>query len=481
MSNPDIIVKILDHEVSFYTDVDNPLSVYVEYHGVNDSLHFEPVDSLSFQSFLAFRYHILSEEPTTPDFSPFLNLNIHAARYQQDNPVRIRKRLAGNLQQGITYFLANDRWQSVRITSKGWSITGQTKEKFLKSSDCDAQVSPVSGGDFLNLLKPYINLDSDTFLLFAVYLLQCFSERDHYAAVLSSSKGTGKSTLTKIIRSIVDPSKSGVSLMPNSERDLKTLLASSYLVCLDNTSHVPSNFSDILCGAVTGAKAPTRTLYTTCEQTILDLHNAVVLNGIDAIPKKSDLAERSLLFRLQPISTGNRKPYSDLMANFEKDRPAILGAAFDTLSSAMGLLPQISSKHLLRMADAHKEMLAIALALGISESTFQTIIQKNKQLLESEYANDNHLVEIICHFMEGQNKVSGKSSEVYQRVLDSIVGDCRDFPNSPSALTKKLNEESDALKASGFTIDREKKADANILTIKRIPSSFKSKSTSRKK
>ena len=77
MSNPDIIVKILDHEVSFYTDVDNPLSVYVEYHGVNDSLHFEPVDSLSFQSFLAFRYHILSEEPTTPDFSPFLNLNIH--------------------------------------------------------------------------------------------------------------------------------------------------------------------------------------------------------------------------------------------------------------------------------------------------------------------------------------------------------------------------------------------------------------------
>ena len=223
MSNPDIIVKILDHEVSFYTDVDNPLSVYVEYHGVNDSLHFEPVDSLSFQSFLAFRYHILSEEPTTPDFSPFLNLNIHAARYQQDNPVRIRKRLAGNLQQGITYFLANDQWQSVRITSKGWSITGQTKEKFLKSSDCDAQVSPVSGGDFLNLLKPYINLDSDTFLLFAVYLLQCFSERDHYAAVLSSSKGTGKSTLTKIIRSIVDPSKSGVSLMPNSERDLKTL------------------------------------------------------------------------------------------------------------------------------------------------------------------------------------------------------------------------------------------------------------------
>lgn len=481
MRNTDVILQILDSEVSYYTDIDNPLSVYVEYKGNNGALNFYPVESPFFQSFLAFRYLALTNEATTPDFSSYLNLNIMTERYQQNHPVKIRKRLAGNLHQGITYFLANDKWQSVQITAKNWSIKNSVQEKFLKSPDTDPQVTPVSGGDFLELLKPYVNLDADSFLLFAVYLLQCFSERDHYAAVLSSSKGTGKSTLTKIIRSIVDPSKTGVSLMPNNERDLKTLLAASYLVCFDNTSHVPSSFSDILCGAVTGVKAPTRTLYTTCSQTILDLHNAIVLNGIDAVPKKSDLAERSLLFQLQPIRINKRKTYSDLIEDFERDRPHILGAAFDILSSAMSLLPTITSKQLSRMADAHKEMLAIALALGISESEFQRIIKQNRQLLENEYAQDNHLVEIICHFMEGQNKVSGKSSDLYQKILNSIVGDYRDFPNSPSALTKKLNQESDALKASGFVIEREKKTDANILTIKRIPSSFRSKSASKKR
>lgn len=101
MRNTDVILQILDSEVSYYTDIDNPLSVYVEYKGNNGALNFYPVESPFFQSFLAFRYLALTNEATTPDFSPYLNLNIQAERYQQKHPVKIRKRLTGNLHQGI--------------------------------------------------------------------------------------------------------------------------------------------------------------------------------------------------------------------------------------------------------------------------------------------------------------------------------------------------------------------------------------------
>ena len=59
----------------------------------------------------------------------------------------------------------------------------------------------------MQLMAKYVNMAEEDLLLFVVYLVQGFSRSSsHFAAIVSSNKGTGKSTLTKLIRAIVDPS-----------------------------------------------------------------------------------------------------------------------------------------------------------------------------------------------------------------------------------------------------------------------------------
>ena len=279
----------------------------------------------------------------------------------------------------------------------------------------------------------------------------------------------------QLMRTLIDPSKTGSTIMPSNEGDLKNLLANGYMVCFDNTAALTTKFSNILCAAITGSKEAKRKLYTDCDQIILSLHNLVVLNGIDVVPHKSDLAERSLLFELQPISKGRRKTDDVFWKDFQQDRAAILGAILDTLAKAMTLLPSVEHKGLHRMADANLEMIAIAMALGLPQDEFQKILDDNKKKLQDAYNRMNPFLEFVVSFMRGRSDVDMAAEALYREMQSKIVGSGKFFPESPSALSRKLNQEREALLEEGYEFSRgEKKRDHNHLVIRRIPGSRQS-------
>ena len=330
--------------VNFYTDKENSNTVYVEYPLHNGGVAFEPVSSTRFEAFLGYRYTEKMGGWDNPDFGFVLQPYIYEAVYTQEFATEIHRRVTGTLKTGIAYFLANSKGESVLVRADGWKVKVSKKYKFLKLPVDEAQVTPVPGGDVLKLLRRYINLAEDDFKLFVVYLVQAFSRKSsHFVAIISSAKGTGKSTQTKLLRKVVSPSQTGASLIPNTESDLKNTLANDYLACFDNTAKLSKNFSDIMCAAVTGAKEAKRKLYTDADQIVLNLHNLIVLNGIGIVPEKSDLVERSLYFELQNIPKEKRMLDADFWEAFEADRPAILGGIFDTLVKAMNILPDRKS------------------------------------------------------------------------------------------------------------------------------------------
>lgn len=469
--------EIMDEHVSFYLDRDNRFAVYVEFPCHNGCIALEPVDSKMFEAFLGYQYREESGEMIVPDFSELIAIKVQNLCYCQDSTVQVHRRVAGSISKGkIAYFLADARWTTLLISSEGYKKGRSKTMKFLKMALDDEQVLPAPGGDLLALLKKYVNMAPDDFLLFAIYLVQGFSRSSsHFAAILSSSKGTGKSTLTKLMRAIVDPSKAGVSLMPSSEGDLKTLLGNSYLVCFDNTAALSRKTSDILCAAITGSKDAKRRLYTDCDQVILNLHNLVVINGIDIVPYKSDLAERSLLFELLPISKEERKTDAEYWSDFSADRPLIMGAICNVLSEAMRLLPTINVAELHRMADANLEMLAIAMALGISQEDFQKLLLDNTKKLQAAYAQNNPFVDCVVSFVKLKGTTYKSASEVYGEVLASIPGNRSFFPDSPSAFSRKLHEERDVLEQAGIRFSRVKRSDANYIRLEKIPKSQQTK------
>lgn len=477
----EIVFNILDNDVEFYVNKNDPTRSYAEYRDpATKAVRLTSTTDPFFLAYLGCEYRNRSDSTGRPKFDEFIATKCDELLCQRKNIVTICRRLSGSLQDRIIYNLADKEGQVVVVDEEGCSIClcdQLTDCKFEIMATDKPQVEPVGDGDLLTLLRPFVNMGKDSFILFVVCLIQYFSRNSaHFAIVISSAKGTGKTLLTKLIRSLVDPRTVQMNLTPKSEDDLKVQLNASYMVCFDNTAPLKESYSNILCSAITGSQDTKRRLYSDTAEVVLDLHNAVVLNGIDIVPYKSDLAERCLLFELDKISETKRKPESEFWSEFHKVKSQILGAIFEALDKARNeILPTLKVNKLHRMADAHKEMIAIAMSLGVSQEEFQRIFDDNLQKLQDAYIQSNPFVEAVLDYMRSISKnVDEPAKKLFEKMKES-VGNNGFFPKSPSALSRKLKENEDALRAAGYEFSTHKEADYNYIRIERIAQSKQTK------
>src|SRR2546427_7653578 len=94
-------------------------------------------------------------------------------------------------------------------------------------------------------------------------------------------------------------------------------------MAIDNLSHLPPWLSDALCRLATGGGHSARTLYTDLEEISLAVKRPVILNGIEDVATRPDLAERVLQIELETIPDEKRITEKDLWLKFDKQRPAI--------------------------------------------------------------------------------------------------------------------------------------------------------------
>ena len=469
--NENIVYEILD-ECVFVVDKDDDSNIYAEYKLPDGQSCCVNVRSDSFNRYLRNEYRVRSDERTAPSsFRQELQTKIDEAMENPDSRVRFYRRIAGSIsKEKIYYALSDETRRAVKATKDGWKLLREPKVRFLNIKSAKAQVVPQKGGNLLNLLKPYFNLKDDTFLLFVICLVQYFSQKsDHFVMVISGPQGSGKSTATDIVRELVDPSQINKNLTPKNEDDLKVNLSQNYMVSIDNSKPLSEVMSNTICAAVTGASASKRKLYTNTEEVIMRMHPVVVLNGINIIPEKSDLIDRSLLFETRKISQQNRLTESELLTGFRDDKPKIFGAILDTLVKAIELYPTISVEKLHRMADAHKEMIAIAMALGIQQDEFQRILDTNIKHLQQVYSGSNEFVDFVVDYVLRHGKQEGPTSRGFEKMYRNCPGNKKAMPGSASSFSRKMNEERDALKRCGIQFSVTKKADANYIKIERVP------------
>ena len=375
-----------------------------------------------------------------------------------DNPDRVapRYRTAGTLRQGlIEYDLNNFDRQYVKVTPNGWKVSSSHKAKFLKRNTLGSQVCPVhTDKNLIDLLKPLVNTDRDSLVLFACWLAQAFCVGLHSALLIMAEQGSGKSVTTKLARRVVDPSSLKAEAMPTKKDDLFVMLSNSYFVALDNTDELSKEISDIFCVAITGATIAKRKLYTTNELGVFELNNAVVLNGLDIMPSQSDLASRCLLLKLKHIDEQSRKTESELEDIFIDNLPEILGAIFNALSGAMKVIKTLSPKRLPRMAEPYKELLAIAIALGIPHSEFERIYFENLAEIDKERSGIA-VVQAVVEFMTS-GAVKGRGIEdtvknLFMKIRANYSGNRGDLPPNAAHFGRKLRRERNALEAAGYT------------------------------
>lgn len=77
-----------------------------------------------------------------------------------------------------------------------------------------------------------------------------------------------------------------------------------FLAVFDNLRTLKKSQSDLLCTTATKGITAKRTLHTTSDITVMELHNPLVLNGIHDFLQESDLAYRCLRVCLNPMKDG---------------------------------------------------------------------------------------------------------------------------------------------------------------------------------
>src|ERR1700731_2296284 len=211
---------------------------------------------------------------------------------------------------------------------------------------------PVPGGS-IEALRSFLNVQSDTdFVLVVAWALACLRNHGPYPViVLSGEQGSAKSTFSAILRALLDPNTAPLRALPREDRDLFIAACNGHLLCFDNVSGLSAWISDTLCRLATGGGFAIRQLYTDQDEILFDATRPVILNGIEDIVARPDLADRAIFLTLEPIPEERRRPEAELWAAFEAERPGILGVLLDAVVEGLNRLPETRLEKPRRMAD----------------------------------------------------------------------------------------------------------------------------------
>jgi len=384
------------------------------------------------------------------------------ARAQFDSPeIAVSVRLAEY--GGCIYVdLCNKDWEAMEISADGWRVVGDPPVRFRRAKGMRPLARPVAGGS-VTLLRKFINIgDDDNWILLLAWLVAALRPRGPYPIlILLGVQGSAKSTLGRILRLLTDPSVAPVRTPPRSDRDLMIAAGNSWVIAYDNLSEIAPWLSDALCRIATGGGFSTRELYADSDEVFFDAARPAILNGIDHLAERPDLAERALVLNLPPIGKDDRKDEQQLFADFEKELPRILGALFTAISCALTRLPEVKIASKPRMADFALYAAAAAPALGFSTEAFLAAYSGNRaeavqQTLEGDVvatAISALMDEIVADHEAGYWE--GNCKLLLKRLEPFIDGDGRgsdDWPKSARGLSSRLRRLVTFLSESGVEI-----------------------------
>lgn len=474
----------LANEAEFFHTSDGEAYASIK---IGGHLETWPLKSRGFRDWLMRRfYEDESKSPSTQGFQDALGVLYGRARFDGETR-EVHTRIAAH--EGALYVdLADDAWRIVQITAEGWSIIASAGAPFrFRRTGGMLPLPDPTGGGALNDLRRFVNVkdDADWTLLLAWLVASLRPSLPMPLLALYGAQGSAKSTTARILASLIDPSKAALRSAPRDERDLMIAARHRWCLTFDNLSHVSNSLSDSLCRLATGGGLSTRELYTDDEEILFEALRPVIINGIEDLATRGDLLSRAIVLYLPSFKSNARRKEADLWREFERARPSICGALFDSVAVALRRVESVKLDGLPRMADFAAWAVAAEPAFGVPAGTFIEAYAGNRATANITALDESPLSEAVMKLLEAQPKPfwSGKASELLEE-LKRHVGEqtLRDkaWPKAANALTNKLRRLEPSLRAVGidFRESRTGHTRAKILTLEKVEKTSSASSAS---
>ena len=407
-------------------------------------------------------------------------LDLLEARAQFDAPERMVHIRVAEYDDRIYLDLADSDWRAIQIGPDGWQVVTSPPVRFRRAAGMLPLPVPQRGGS-IEALAAFLNLPApDEFVLVIAWLLAALQRGGPYPLlVIAGEQGSAKTVLTRILRALIDPNAAPTRALPREERDLMIAANNGHILAFDNLSGLPAWLSDALCRLASGGSFATRQLYTDCDEVLFQAARPAILNGIEDIVCRSDLADRAIFLTLEPIADERRRMERQLWREFEVARPRILGALFDAAAQGLRGLSRVRLERLPRMADFALWATACETAFW-PPGTFLRVYDANRRAAIEGVIEADPVAVFVREIMAVRSAWAGRASDLLrvhiaagEDVLDGTTG----WPKNPRALAGRLRRCQTFLRTVGIDIafSREGRTGSRMI---RITSLAKSPRTS---
>ena len=455
-SQADLLVELVRDAELFHTpgSYDSEGHITVD---LGDHRETWPVKSKAVRRWISERFFSQYEKvPSSQALQDALNVVSGQAIHKGDER-EVHIRIARH-KDAIWIDLADANWKAVEINLTGWRVveSNHVPIRFIRKRGMLPLPLPVRGGT-VNELRPLVNIpDDDDWMLFIGWLLMAFYPCGPFPVLaVNGEQGSSKTSLCRIGRALVDPNIAPLRRPPKSDRDLIIAASNSWIYALDNLSGLQKWLSDTLCSLATGGAFGARELFSDDDEKLFDAKRPIMLNGIDDIATRGDLASRAITLTLPVIPKTNRIKESVLKLKFEEVRPRVLGALLDAVSEALTAVDTISIKDPPRMADFAYWVTSAEPALGWEPGAFLSAYSGNRDIANTQAVEAFSIGPVIRKLVDRDKRWEGTAGEllkVLEAYADEPIRKRPDWPKTPRKVSGDLRRISPCLREEGIEV-----------------------------
>jgi hypothetical protein len=196
----------------------------------------------------------------------------------------------------------------------------------------------------------------------------------------------------------------------------------------------------------------------------------IILNGIEDVATRPDLADRSVVLVSNSISENKRRAEKELRAAFREKHPFVLGALLDAAAHGLRVMHNVELQKLPRMADFAIWITACEPALGWQPGGFMDAYEANRTAAVGTTIEADLVATTVKALMENKQTWTGTASlllDTLGLLITETQRRSKEWPSLPHHLTGRLRRIAPVLRKIGIEVTFNRDATTRDIVITR--------------
>lgn len=312
----------------------------------------------------------------------------------------------------------------------------------------------------LDDIRAMLNIDDEQFAIFMACAVKSFFPDTPSPIVnIVGPYGSGKTSATRVMRTLIDPVSAMVAPGGEKPDDLIIRAWHNYVVTLENMSNL-TKLSDTLCGVTTGMGFEVRQLFTNGDLFTIFVRRPVIVNGIDPTKYAADLISRMVEIELDRPET--RMLESEFEQQLKAKAPRMFAAVCGLVVETLKRMDEIDPHKFgddIRLAEFAHVGEAACRAMGFEDGWFVETMAERMREAQDEAADDHPLKQAFDAW--DPTKVSGTWFDTPAQLLIALKSaaeqagvDTQRLPRNAQTLSRELKNIMPQLERDGWRITK---------------------------